>query len=157
MIQVHPVSEFPLNIAFWCGFCSWCLAQSLKMLLSFRRTRRIDMRYFVSTGGMPSAHSALVSGLATSIGMLDGFASPVFALAMAFAVITMFDASTVRYAAGQQARIINEIVAEFSKDRHIRHARLKELLGHTRTEVIAGMFTGIVISAVITSVLARRI
>lgn len=157
MTAIHPISEFPLNIAFWCGLCSWCLAQSLKMLLSFRRTKRLDMRYFVSTGGMPSAHSALVSGLATSIGMLEGFSSPVFALAMAFAVITMFDASTVRYAAGQQARIINEMVAEFSKEHHIRHARLKELLGHTRTEVIAGMFTGIVMSAVLTKVLAQRI
>ena len=75
-------------------------AQTLKLLGDFRRTRRVDFGYFVSTGGMPSAHSAMAAALAVGTGLECGFASPVFAVAIAFASIVMFDAQSVRRAAG---------------------------------------------------------
>ena len=96
---------------------------------------------------MPSAHSATVSGLATAIGMTEGFGSPLFALATTYAIITMFDASTVRRAAGQQAALLNEMVRELFKEHRLRNKRLKELLGHTRVEVLMGMLVGIAFSA----------
>jgi len=147
MIEAHGIYSFANNIWFFCAFFSWCLAQCIKMLLAFIKTRSIDMHYLVSTGGMPSAHSATVSGLATAIGITEGFQSPLFAMALVYAIITMFDASTVRRAAGQQAAVINIIIHELLKEHRLQNRRLKELLGHTRVEVLMGMLTGIAFSA----------
>ena len=127
----------------WTSFIAWCTAQFIKLCADYARTRRIDMSYFVSTGGMPSAHSAMVSALATSIGMSEGFNTPIFSLAASFAAITMFDAAGVRYAAGQQAKVLNKITEELLNEHTLKVTRLKELLGHTRKEVLAGMLVGI--------------
>lgn len=133
------------NTCFWSAFCAWGLAQLTKMLIGFYRTRRLDFLYMVSTGGMPSAHSAMVCGLMTAVGLNSGFGSPVFALALAFAMITMFDAATVRRASGLQARLLNEIVKELFKEHHLSEQKLAELLGHTRPEVFMGMVMGILV------------
>lgn len=132
-------------------FCAWMLAQLIKMLLSFMKTKKVDIAYLMSTGGMPSAHSALVSGLAAIIGINIGFGTPVFAVALGFALITMFDASTVRHAAGTQARLLNEIVDELFKEHHFSERKLAELLGHTRFEVFMGMTTGILVALLFSS------
>ena len=131
---------------FWASFIGWTLAQLIKMTAGFVRTRQIDFRYLLSTGGMPSAHSAMVCGLCTSIGLTEGFASPVAMLAAGFAAITMFDAANVRRAAGHQARVLNVMIEELFKKHKLRHTRLKELLGHTRKEVFAGMLVGIAVA-----------
>jgi len=131
---------------FWSSFIGWTLAQLIKMIAGFIRTRQIDFRYLLSTGGMPSAHSAMVCGLCTSIGLTEGFASPVAMLAAGFAAITMFDAANVRRAAGHQARVLNVMIEELFKQHKLRHTRLKELLGHTRKEVFAGMLVGIAVA-----------
>lgn len=131
------------NPCFWAPLAAWFVAQITKMLCGFSRTGRLDFSYIHSTGGMPSAHSASVSGVATAVGLREGFGSPVFGLAVTFAVITMFDASTVRRAAGLQARLLNEIVDELFKEHHFSERKLKELLGHTRLEVLMGMLVGI--------------
>jgi len=143
------------NIPLWAAFFSWCSAQAIKLVIDFSRTRTWDFRYFVSTGGMPSAHSATVAGLATSTGLVCGWDSGALAVASVFAIITMFDAATVRRAAGIQARVLNEIVEELRKDRRLRAAKLKELLGHTRKEVLAGFLWGVAFSSVFTVVWAR--
>jgi len=143
---MNSIADIQYNTCFWAAFFSWCLAQFIKLVINFVKTRDIDFRYFASTGGMPSAHSATVCGLATSIGITEGFISPVFALSTVFAVITMFDASTVRRAAGQQATVLNSIVRELFHDHKLNNERLKELLGHTRFEVSMGMITGVIFS-----------
>ena len=137
------------NISIWCCLAAWLLAQSIKMILAFRRTKSIDFGVLVSTGGMPSAHSAAVSALATSIGLTAGFSSGLFATTLAFACIVMFDAQSVRLAAGHQAKLLNQIVEELFKEHHLSQQKLAELLGHTRVEVFAGMTTGILIATVI--------
>lgn len=134
---------------FWSSFIGWSMAQAIKMTTGYRKTGQIDFRYLLSTGGMPSAHTAMVCGLATSIGLTEGFGSPIAMLAGAFAAITMFDAASVRRAAGHQARVMNIIIEELFKQHKLRHFRLKELLGHTRKEVFAGMFTGIAVALTI--------
>ena len=108
MNTIHPfdLSVFS-NIPLWAAFFSWCSAQAIKLAIDFAKTRRVDFRYFVSTGGMPSAHSATVTGLATSLGLTQGWDAPITALASVFAIITMFDAATVRHAAGLQAQVLN--------------------------------------------------
>lgn len=137
------------NSSIWCGLAAWLVAQSWKMLSHFRHSREVDFSILVSTGGMPSAHSAGVSALATSVGLRTGFSSPLFATTLAFASIVMFDAQSVRLAAGHQARLLNQIVAELFTEHHLSHEKLAELLGHTRLEVFAGMTVGILIALLI--------
>ncbi len=129
--------------SFWAALFGWVVAQSIKMACSFIETRRLDFSYMVSTGGMPSAHSAMASALATSLGLCEGFNSAIFALGIAFAIVVMFDAQSVRKAAGEQARLLNQIVDELLHEHHLSENKLKELLGHTRLEVFMGMLTGI--------------
>ncbi len=89
-----------------------------------------------------------MSGLATAVGLLEGFDSAIFAVAFAVAAITMFDASTVRLAAGRQAQILNQIIQEMRRTHKLPpFPKLKELLGHTRFEVLMGMILGIVVGA----------
>lgn len=140
------------NVCFWAPFCAWLTAQFTKMLCGFSRTRRLDFRYLVSTGGMPSAHSAMAWGLATAAGLTSGFGSPIFAVTLAFALVTMFDAATVRRATGQQARLLNEIIDELFKEHHLSERKLAELLGHTRLEVFLGMAVGILVGMIAVSV-----
>ncbi len=123
------------------------MAQALKLLVELAKHRKLDVRVLVTTGGMPSAHSALVTSLATGVGQSIGWASPEFALAMVFAIIVMYDAAGVRQAAGKQARILNQMIDElFHEKPDFSQDRLKELLGHTPVQVIAGSALGITIS-----------
>ena len=143
----YGVGELFRSVTFWSAFFAWMAAGLLKMSGNLRRTRRIDFQYLASLGGMPSAHSAMVSALAVSVGLNEGFGSTLFVVAFALAIIVMFDASTVRRATGQQARLLNQIVDELFKEHHLSEQKLLELLGHTRTEVLAGMLVGIVVAA----------
>jgi uncharacterized protein len=131
------------NLTFWTALAAYLLAQSLKLIGRLVTKRDFDFSVFVSTGGMPSAHTAMVCALATSIGMSEGVHTPLFAFAFAFAAVVMFDAQSVRRAAGLQARLLNQMVQELLKDHHLSQQKLAELLGHTRTEVFMGMLTGI--------------
>jgi len=132
-----------IHITLWAGIAGWTVAQLTKMLICLVQNNRLDFRYLVSTGGMPSAHSSLVSALATAVGLTEGISSPLFALSFIFASVVMFDAQTVRAASGKQARLLNQIVDELFKEHHLSENKLKELLGHTRLEVFFGMLTGI--------------
>ncbi len=131
---------------------AWVFAQGFKVLNYYLKHRKINFRLFVGTGGMPSSHSAFVCGLATSIGYEAGFDSPVFFLALGMALVIMSDAAGVRRAAGQQAQILNELVDDFYKNKPIPPAKLKELLGHTPTQVFVGAFVGIAVAIVAYSI-----
>lgn len=123
------------------------IAQALKLIVDLVKNRKLNVRVLTTTGGMPSAHSALVTSLATGVGQTAGWGSPEFAIATIFAVIVMYDAAGVRQAAGKQARILNQMIDElFSKDHEFNEDRLKELLGHTPFQVIVGSALGITIS-----------
>jgi acid phosphatase family membrane protein YuiD len=132
-----------LHPSFWAALFGWLVAQTAKMINCLIESRRLDFSYMVSTGGMPSAHSAMASTLATSLGLCEGFDSAIFALGTAFAVVVMFDAQSVRKAAGEQAKLLNQIVDELLREHHLSEVKLKELLGHTRLEVFMGFLTGI--------------
>ena len=125
-----------------------CLvAQVLKVVFEFVKNRKLHLRVLVETGGMPSAHSALVTALAVGIGQTLGWASPSFAVTSVFAIIVMYDAAGVRQAAGKQARILNQIIDElFQENSEFNQDRLKELLGHTPFQVIVGSILGVAIS-----------
>lgn len=149
-MNTTPIDLFS-NVCFWAGLLAWVVAQVTKMLCGLYRTRRLDFHYLVSTGGMPSAHSATVSALATAVGLTEGFGSSLFVIAMTLASIVMFDASTVRRSAGLQASLLNEIIDELFKEHHLSERKLVELLGHTRLEVLMGMTIGILLAMLVTA------
>jgi uncharacterized protein len=123
------------------------ISQGLKLIIDVIKNGKVSLRVLTTTGGMPSAHSAFVTSLATGVGQVKGWDSVEFAIATIFAIIVMYDAAGVRQAAGKQARILNQLVDElFSEDHHFNEQRLKELLGHTPVQVIAGAGLGIAIA-----------
>jgi acid phosphatase family membrane protein YuiD len=125
------------------SFVAWLIAQILKVLIYLLMEHRFDVWRLVSMGGMPSSHSTLVSALATSVGIEDGVRSSAFALAVIFASVVMYDAAGIRQAVSAQARILNRLLDEYFKHQRLDEVRLRELLGHTRIEVLVGAFLGI--------------
>ena len=126
------------------GIMAAFFAQVLKFIIFTLKSKRINFKIFTTTGGMPSSHSAGVMGLATSIGLISGFDSLVFAVSFGFALITMYDAAGVRRAAGKTAACLNKMMDDFYKhDVQAIGGKLKELLGHTPLEVIMGAIFGI--------------
>lgn len=123
------------------------IAQLSKIVVELVRHGKVSLRVLTTTGGMPSAHSALVTCLAAGVGQTVGWASPEFAIATIFAIIVMYDAAGVRQAAGKQARILNQMIDElFREHPTFSEDRLKELLGHTPFQVIVGSVLGVTIS-----------
>lgn len=121
-------------------------AQILKVIITLICERKLDFNRLFETGGMPSSHSALVIALVTSIGRVYGVNSPLFAIAAVFALIVMFDASGVRRAAGEQAKIINYMMEHWKETTpEIFGEKLRELLGHTPLQVIMGALLGFAI------------
>ncbi|MGM9936085.1 MAG: divergent PAP2 family protein [Candidatus Ornithomonoglobus sp.] len=128
---------------------SWLAAQILKVIIVFIIERRIDFTRLTGSGGMPSSHSAFTVSLAAAAGFTAGFDSVIFAIAAAFSIVVMYDASGVRRSAGQQAVILNKIVERIGKDDIAETGKkLKELLGHTPMEVFAGAILGIIIAII---------
>ncbi|RME46158.1 MAG: divergent PAP2 family protein [Chloroflexi bacterium] len=125
------------------SFLAWLVAQMLKVVVDSIHSRRLDFSNWASAGGMPSSHSALVAALATAVGLRNGFASDLFAIALIFAVVVMYDAAGVRRAASAQARILNQMIDELFQGHPISEERLRELLGHTPIEVLAGAAIGV--------------
>ncbi len=135
------------NHVLWVALVACITAQILKLVVEFAQHRALNPRVLVETGGMPSAHSALVTALACGVGQTIGWNTPAFAVTSVFAVIVMYDAAGVRQAAGKQAKILNQILDElFQENAEFNQDRLKELLGHTPVQVIAGSALGVVIA-----------
>lgn len=129
------------------GIIAAFLAQVLKFIIFTIRSRKVNFKIFTTTGGMPSSHSAGVMGLSTSVGIISGYDSVIFAVAFGYALITMYDAAGLRRAAGKTAACLNKMMDDFYKhDVQAIGGKLKELLGHTPLEVIAGAIFGIAFS-----------
>ncbi|MCC7527660.1 MAG: divergent PAP2 family protein [Candidatus Melainabacteria bacterium] len=131
--------------------CS-CIAQLAKIVTKLLRTGHLDLRLLAKTGGMPSSHSCCTVGMAVSVGLIEGFNSVSFAIALAFAFIVMYDAAGVRRTVGLQAKVLNQIMTElFSEHPKLSSERIKEFLGHTPVEVFVGAALGTVIALVFNS------
>ena len=126
------------------GILAAFFAQVIKFCIFVVRTRKINFKIFTTTGGMPSSHSAGVMGLSTAVGLIGGFDSLLFAVAIGFSLVTMYDATGIRRAAGKTAACLNRMMDDFyNHDVKAVGGKLKELLGHTPLEVIVGALFGI--------------
>lgn len=138
------------NRAILAAVAAWAIAQGMKVILTLIITRRFDGTRVFGSGGMPSSHSALVCALVTVIGFQAGFASSVFALAFCFACVVMYDAAGVRRSAGKNAAMINHLLDGLSGNGFaFNEARLKELIGHTPIQVLAGALLGVLVGTLL--------
>lgn len=131
------------------GFTSWVLAQLIKVPWNYLSTGKWDWVLLLRAGSIPSSHSALVASVAHATGLFVGFASPLFALALTLAAIVIYDATGIRRQAGKHAEIINRIVRDTVKGKRTNEKQLKEVLGHTPLEALAGTLLGIVVAQLI--------
>lgn len=129
---------------------AWFLAQFYKVINSLIVDKKVVFKRMWETGGMPSSHSATVTSLATAVGITHGFSSVLFAIVAVFAVIIMHDAAGIRRAAGKQAGVLNKIAQSLNQltGNKLHQENLRELLGHTRIEVLVGALLGIVVAFV---------
>lgn len=142
------LAPFPEERAYAAVILSWFLSQFIKMLRGVYKQKKLSMRWLFGTGGMPSSHSATVACLATVSGLYFGFNSLLFLIVLIFSIITMFDAAGVRRNVGRQAVILNRMLDEIATKGGFQEKRLKELLGHTPVEVLAGALLGIFLAFV---------
>jgi len=134
------------NHVFWTGMVGWFLAQALKIPVDLIRERRWNWALFFAAGGMPSSHSCLVTSTALAVGLHTGFDNPLFAVAVAFAMVVVYDATGVRRQAGMQAQKINILVEELLKGHPINEEHLREVIGHTPLEAMGGVLLGLVVA-----------
>ena len=128
--------------------CAWAVAQLLKVFITLVKDKRLDLRYLVISGGMPSAHSALVSALATSVAIIQGLGSVAFGITAILALVVMYDAAGIRQSVGLQSVVLNRIVKELRSRRPMAELErdLREFIGHTPFQVIAGAALGIIVA-----------
>jgi len=125
---------------------AWLIAQMLKTIIQALREKRLDLRYLLSAGGMPSAHSSLVCALATTVGIVYGIDSGIFAISVILAVIVMYDAAGVRQTVDKQSAILNHLLVNRPKTQLEFERFLQQLVGHTRLQVIVGAILGILLA-----------
>lgn len=135
MLTTNPIID--------CGLLAWFLAQLIKVVLDVILLRQMDIQRFVSSGGMPSSHSALMVACTTAIGKLDGTQGTVFALSVIMSAVVMYDACNVRRSAGDTAKLVNQILAHVEELTAENFAGdLREVMGHTPLQVLVGALLG---------------
>lgn len=137
------------NYILICAVCAWMVCQVFKILLYGFRLHQWNIRYLWAAGGMPSSHSASVVALATAVGLHEGFSSGLFAACAVFAFVVMYDAAGVRRETGKQGQIINEIMRQpGTLPEDSIFGDLKEKVGHSPMEVLAGAAAGVLCAVV---------
>lgn len=145
------------NAPFVSAAIAFIVAQILKPFINAIFDHRIDWRLSVSTGGMPSSHTAGVIALVTSIGFTEGVGTVAFAIAATFAAIVIHDAMGIRRAAGKQAEVINEwsrILSDIHREGQFTEENLKTMLGHSFSQVLGGTLLGLVVGLIVTNRIA---
>ena len=145
------LQELVHNRIFVSAVLGWFIAQVLKTIIHLFLTKQFVAERMIGSGGMPSSHSATVCALATATGMVYGGGSFEFAIAVILAIIVMHDAMGVRRETGIQAKVINEILEVFTNmgKKMSPEEKLKEFVGHTPLQVLAGAILGILIAVMV--------
>ncbi|KAG8365103.1 hypothetical protein BUALT_Bualt18G0069400 [Buddleja alternifolia] len=140
-------SMAPANLALVSALLACAIAQFLKPFTTWLKDKKWDSRRMLSSGGMPSSHSALVTALATAIGLQEGVGGGSFAIAVVLACVVMYDATGIRLHAGRQAELLNQIVCELPPEHPVANVRpLRDSLGHTPLQVAAGALLGCMVA-----------
>ena len=140
------VLEIFSNRVIQAAVLAWTIAQGLKVILTLIISRRFDGSRMFGSGGMPSSHSAMTCAMLMVIGFREGFASSIFALAFCFSGVVMYDAAGVRRSTGKNAAVINRLLERLASDGlNFDEEHLKELVGHTPLQVMAGALLGVLI------------
>ncbi|XP_030468380.2 uncharacterized protein LOC115687050 [Syzygium oleosum] len=148
-VKISPfVATLASNPTFVSGLFAWFVAQSIKVILNFFVEKKWDLRILFASGGMPSSHSALCTALTTSVALCHGISDSLFPVCLGFSSIVMYDAIGVRRHAGMQAEVLNMIVEDLFQGHPISQRKLKELLGHTPSQVFAGALLGILVACI---------
>jgi uncharacterized protein len=142
------LSALLLNKALIAGLIAWMTAQVIKLPLNYIYTRKWNWALLLTTGGMPSSHSSLMTSTVFAIGLYHGFDNPVFALGVAITMIVTYDAAGVRRQAGIHAQRINLLFDELLKGHPINEKDLREVLGHTPLEVMGGILLGLIVATI---------
>lgn len=134
---------------FWAAFVANQLAQLLKPIFRYMTTGIWDFSLVFDSGGFPSSHTSLVSALVISVGLHDNFDSTIFAVVLAFSMIVIYDAANVRFYAGRNIQITQQLIKDIQEltqiklDDPIYLLKVKEVLGHKWTEVVGGIVVGL--------------
>ncbi len=139
------MAAFLANQFFWLPVLAWAIAQVLKVVTDSIGRRRLSLRSLGLSGGMPSSHTAMTVCLATVIARRVGPGSALFAGVAVLTVVVIYDATGVRRAAGQQGMILNQVLDDLRQHLGLRYERLRQFLGHTPVEVLAGIALGILV------------
>lgn len=138
---------FPL----WVALLANVLAQIIKPLIYSYRSGKFDIQYTFACGGFPSSHTSTVTALSVAVGLVEGFDSTYFAITAIFSAIVIYDAVNVRYYAGKNIELTQQIVSDLVEmiklplDDPIYHEKMKDVLGHRFVEVVGGFFLGIIV------------
>ncbi|KAI3694159.1 hypothetical protein L1987_77120 [Smallanthus sonchifolius] len=143
-------SNFHMNYPLLSALLAFAIAQSIKVVTTWYKEKRWDLKQLLGSGGMPSSHSATVTALAVAVAFQDGIGGTTFAIAFILACVVMYDATGVRLQAGRQAEVLNQIVYELPAEHPLSDSRpLRELLGHTPPQVAAGALLGFVTAGIV--------
>ena len=145
---MNNILGFIQNKYIYIPFFLWFAIQTFKVIYDLVTTKKFNIKRIMGAGGMPSSHSAIVTGLATLIGKYEGVDTPIFALALIVAFVVMYDACGVRRAAGKQAALLNKIVETPGLSGVQVSERLVEVLGHTPTQVVVGALIGVIVGLI---------
>ena len=140
---------FIQNKYIYVPFLLWFFIQAFKVVYDLVTTKKFNFKRIIGAGGMPSSHSAVVTGLATLIGKYQGVNSPIFAVSLILALVVMYDACGIRRAAGKQAALLNKIIETPGLTGVQVSEKLVEVLGHTPVQVFVGAFIGLVVGLVV--------
>ncbi len=142
------------NSALLSAFGGWLVAQGAKMIIEIVKGG-FSLKRLTGGGGMPSAHSATVTGLVVGTAVAEGLGSTAFAIALFFAIIVVYDAMGVRYETGQEAKILNALRRRDKKEHkeELYDHDLEETMGHTLPEIIAGIIVGLCVGLIVSCVI----
>ncbi len=140
------VIDFASNTPLVAAITAWAIAQILKVIITAMTEKTLALDRLFASGGMPSSHSAFVTALTVIIGVQHGFGSVYFALSAAFALVVMYDACGVRRSVGEQAKVLNEVIAALKEHSEMGDQKaIREILGHSPLQVVMGFLLGIVV------------
>ncbi len=138
-----------------CAIVANLVAQLLKPIFLYFRTRKIDIRQTIASGGFPSSHTSTVVALSIAIGIREGFDSSLFMITLVFSCIIIYDAINVRYYAGKNIELTQQLISDLQEMTQLEflspiyQEKLKKVLGHKTVEAIGGIVLGIVIPIVL--------